>query len=113
MEQGCGRNATRRVANFDYRYPVGRGICMAWMVQFTPARPHAAPPGTDCSWSLSSDETSPVNFFWMEGRMDKQKKQYREPKVEDWGTVADLTANGQTFSGGDPKEGSNSNTQGQ
>ena len=35
-----------------------------------------------------------------------QKKQYRKPEVQDWGTVTDLTATGSTQSGPDAKDGS-------
>lgn len=35
-----------------------------------------------------------------------QKKPYRKPNVEDWGTVTDLTATGKTNPGPDQKEGS-------
>lgn len=38
--------------------------------------------------------------------MEKQKKQYRQPRIEDWGTVEDLTACGETMSGSDTKDGS-------
>lgn len=34
------------------------------------------------------------------------KKQYRKPEVQDWGTVTDLTATGQTHPGADGKAGS-------
>jgi hypothetical protein len=37
-----------------------------------------------------------------------EKKQYRKPEVQDWGTVRDLTATGNTQSGPDAKEGSTS-----
>lgn len=35
-----------------------------------------------------------------------EKKQYRKPEVQDWGTVTDLTATGTTNPGGDAKGGS-------
>jgi hypothetical protein len=35
-----------------------------------------------------------------------EKKQYRKPEVQDWGTVTDLTATGSTQSGPDMKDGS-------
>ena len=34
------------------------------------------------------------------------KKPYEKPQVRDWGTVAELTATGQTKPGGDMKSGS-------
>jgi hypothetical protein len=42
----------------------------------------------------------------------QEKKQYRTPEVQDWGTVTELTATGQTQPGPDAKEGSAS-SQGQ
>jgi hypothetical protein len=41
------------------------------------------------------------------------KKPYRKPEVEDWGTVTELTATGQTNPGGDQKEGSVTTSMGQ
>lgn len=38
--------------------------------------------------------------------MKNQKKQYRKPEVQDWGTVTDLTATGKTNPGPDAKDGS-------
>ncbi len=35
-----------------------------------------------------------------------EKKQYRKPEVQDWGTVTDLTATGGTREGPDQKSGS-------
>jgi hypothetical protein len=35
-----------------------------------------------------------------------EKKAYRAPTVDDWGTVTDLTATGLTNPGGDAKSGS-------
>jgi len=35
-----------------------------------------------------------------------EKKQYRKPEVQDWGTVTDLTATGLTNPGPDAKAGS-------
>ncbi|HUP51824.1 MAG TPA: lasso RiPP family leader peptide-containing protein [Longimicrobiales bacterium] len=35
-----------------------------------------------------------------------EKKQYRKPEVQDWGTVRDLTATGGTTPGSDAKQGS-------
>jgi hypothetical protein len=35
-----------------------------------------------------------------------EKKQYRKPEVQDWGTVRDLTATGLTHPGDDLKAGS-------
>lgn len=35
-----------------------------------------------------------------------QKKEYHKPEIKSWGTVADLTATGQTNPGNDAKGGS-------
>jgi hypothetical protein len=35
-----------------------------------------------------------------------EKKQYRKPEVQDWGTVTDLTATGASNTGPDMKDGS-------
>lgn len=42
----------------------------------------------------------------------RNKKEYRKPEVEDWGTVTDLTAVGNTNDGPDIKGGSVTNSQG-
>jgi hypothetical protein len=41
-------------------------------------------------------------------REQNTKKPYRQPTVEDWGTVIDLTATGRTREGPDLKGGSGS-----
>lgn len=38
--------------------------------------------------------------------MAEQREQYEEPKVEEWGSVTDLTQTGGTNPGGDGKSGS-------
>jgi hypothetical protein len=35
-----------------------------------------------------------------------EKKRYETPRIKDWGTVAELTATGQTMPGDDAKSGS-------
>lgn len=35
-----------------------------------------------------------------------QKKEYQKPEIKSWGTVADLTATGETRPGSDTKGGS-------
>lgn len=36
----------------------------------------------------------------------KEKKPYRKPEIREWGSVAELTATGQTMPGDDAKDGS-------
>lgn len=38
--------------------------------------------------------------------MSEEKKRYQKPELQDWGTVRELTATGQTNPGGDAKQGS-------
>lgn len=42
----------------------------------------------------------------------KEQRAYQTPKIQDWGTVADLTEVGQTNPGGDLKSGSVQNDKG-